>query len=221
MAGYNSCWPASIRAPFIPLPKVRRQSPTLWSRKLVLCSRNTRTRPCARRPRASTWALSMSPRGEKVPPGACINLRDGDASAHCASARSTSHVRSQRLRRGLSRLFVFDAVWTIFYYSAVAESKNAWLLGQALFIAVYLVGAVMNVQHGAAHAQCHPGNQRKSPDRRPRALERLLSLEHSDLCCVRCWLGHGCAGGDDRHSLQAQARRTDLRSSHADAIAAR
>src|SRR5262245_25009051 len=181
MAGYNSCWPASIRVPFIPLPKVRRQSPTLWSRKLVLCSRNTRTRPCARRPRASTWALSMSPTGEKVPPGACINLRDGEASARCASARSTPHVRSQRLHRGPLGYFVFDAVWSSFYVSPVAESKNAWLLGH-------------DVQHGAAHAQCHPGNQGKSPDHRPRALERSLSLEHSDLCCVRCWLGMAVPG---------------------------
>jgi hypothetical protein len=39
--------------------------------------------------------------------------------------------------------FVFDAVWPSFYCSTVADGKNAWLLGQVFFIAVYFVGAVM------------------------------------------------------------------------------
>lgn len=39
--------------------------------------------------------------------------------------------------------FVFDAIWPSFYYSPVAAGKNAWLLGQAFFIAVYFAGTVL------------------------------------------------------------------------------
>jgi len=44
---------------------------------------------------------------------------------------------------GYPGYFVFDAIWPSFYYSPVAVGTNAWLLGQAFFIAVYFVGAVM------------------------------------------------------------------------------
>jgi hypothetical protein len=44
---------------------------------------------------------------------------------------------------GYPGYFVFDAVWPSFYYSPIADGKNAWLLGQAFFIAVYFVGAVV------------------------------------------------------------------------------
>jgi len=44
---------------------------------------------------------------------------------------------------GYPGYFVFDAIWPSFYYSPVAAGKNAWLLGQALFIAVYLAGLVI------------------------------------------------------------------------------
>jgi hypothetical protein len=44
---------------------------------------------------------------------------------------------------GYPGYFVFDAIWPSFYYSPVATGKNAWLLSQAFFIAVYLGGAVM------------------------------------------------------------------------------
>jgi hypothetical protein len=44
---------------------------------------------------------------------------------------------------GYPGYFVFDVVWPSFYYSPVADGKNAWLLGQAFFIAMYFVGAVM------------------------------------------------------------------------------
>jgi hypothetical protein len=39
--------------------------------------------------------------------------------------------------------FVFDAIWPSFYYSPIDAGKNAWLLGQAFFIAVYFVGAIL------------------------------------------------------------------------------
>ena len=45
---------------------------------------------------------------------------------------------------GYPGYFAFDAVWPSFYYSPVAIGKNAWLLAQAFFIGVYLVGAVMS-----------------------------------------------------------------------------
>jgi hypothetical protein len=51
---------------------------------------------------------------------------------------------------GYPGYFVFDAIWPSFYYSPIAAGKNAWLLGQAFFIAVYLAGATMmfnNVRH--------------------------------------------------------------------------
>src|SRR5215468_9494910 len=44
---------------------------------------------------------------------------------------------------GYPGYFVFDAIWPSFYYSPVAAGKNAWLLAQAFFIAVYLSGAVI------------------------------------------------------------------------------
>jgi hypothetical protein len=44
---------------------------------------------------------------------------------------------------GYPGYFVFDAVWPSFYYSPIAAGKNAWLLAQAFFIAVYFAGAVM------------------------------------------------------------------------------
>jgi len=44
---------------------------------------------------------------------------------------------------GYPGYFVFDAIWPSYYYSPVAAGKNAWLLGQALFITVYFAGAVL------------------------------------------------------------------------------
>jgi hypothetical protein len=43
---------------------------------------------------------------------------------------------------GYAGYFVFDAIWPSFYYSPVAIGKNAWLLGLATFIGIYLVGAL-------------------------------------------------------------------------------
>ena len=51
--------------------------------------------------------------------------------------------------------FVFDAIWPSYYYSPVAAGKNAWLLGQALFIALYFVGLLIafnDVRHALALA---------------------------------------------------------------------
>jgi hypothetical protein len=44
---------------------------------------------------------------------------------------------------GYPGYFVFDAIWPSFYYSPIAAGKNAWLLGQASFIGIYFVGAVL------------------------------------------------------------------------------
>lgn len=44
---------------------------------------------------------------------------------------------------GYPGYFFFDAIWPGFYYSPVAVGKNAWLLGQALFIAFYFVGTIL------------------------------------------------------------------------------
>ena len=44
---------------------------------------------------------------------------------------------------GYPGYFVFDAIWPSFYYSPIAAGKNAWLLGQAFFIAIYFVGAML------------------------------------------------------------------------------
>jgi hypothetical protein len=44
---------------------------------------------------------------------------------------------------GYPGYFIFDTIWPSFYYSPIAVGKNAWLLGQAFFIAVYFVGAAM------------------------------------------------------------------------------
>jgi len=44
---------------------------------------------------------------------------------------------------GYPGYFVFDAVWPSFFYSPIADGKNLWLLGQALFIALYFAGLLM------------------------------------------------------------------------------
>jgi hypothetical protein len=44
---------------------------------------------------------------------------------------------------GYPGYFVFNAVWPSFYYSPVAAGKNASLLGQATFIFVHFVGALL------------------------------------------------------------------------------
>ena len=44
---------------------------------------------------------------------------------------------------GYPGYFVFDAIWPSFYYSPIAAGKDAWLLGQALFIAIYFAGTVV------------------------------------------------------------------------------
>jgi len=44
---------------------------------------------------------------------------------------------------GYPGYFVFDAIWPSFYFSPVAAGKNAWLVAQAFFIAVYVTGAVL------------------------------------------------------------------------------
>jgi len=43
---------------------------------------------------------------------------------------------------GYPGYFVFDAIWPSFYYSPVVAGKNAWLLWQAFFIAVYFAGTI-------------------------------------------------------------------------------
>jgi hypothetical protein len=56
---------------------------------------------------------------------------------------------------GYAGYFAFDAIWPSYYYSPVAAGKNAWLLGQALFIAVYFSGLLMafnEVRHALALA---------------------------------------------------------------------
>lgn len=44
---------------------------------------------------------------------------------------------------GYPGYFVFDAFWPSFFYSPVAAGKNAWLLGQAFFVALYFLGALL------------------------------------------------------------------------------
>lgn len=44
---------------------------------------------------------------------------------------------------GYPGYFAFDAVWPSFYYSPVQTGKNAWLLAQAFFIAMYFTGAIL------------------------------------------------------------------------------
>ena len=55
---------------------------------------------------------------------------------------------------GYAGYYVFEAIWPSFYYVPVAAGKDAWLLGQALCIAVYLVGVVMmfNAERHALNA---------------------------------------------------------------------
>ena len=44
---------------------------------------------------------------------------------------------------GYPGYFVFDAIWPSFYYAPIVTGKNAWLIGQAFFSAVYFAGAVV------------------------------------------------------------------------------
>jgi hypothetical protein len=55
---------------------------------------------------------------------------------------------------GYAGYFVFDTVWPSFYYMPIAEGKNAWLLSQALCVALYLAGVIMmfNTERRALNA---------------------------------------------------------------------
>src|SRR5215470_4073440 len=55
---------------------------------------------------------------------------------------------------GYPGYFVFDAIWPSYYYTPVQAGKNAWLLGQALFIFIYFGGALMmfNTERRALNA---------------------------------------------------------------------
>ena len=44
---------------------------------------------------------------------------------------------------GYPGYFVFNSVWPDFYYRYDAAGKNAWLLGQAFFFAIYFAGIVL------------------------------------------------------------------------------
>src|SRR5262249_8211732 len=44
---------------------------------------------------------------------------------------------------GFPGYFVYDAIWPRFYYDPVPAGKNAWLLGQALFIVIYFIGLLV------------------------------------------------------------------------------
>ena len=44
---------------------------------------------------------------------------------------------------GYPGYFVFNTIWQDFYYTPDIVGKNAWLLGQAFFFAIYFVGTVM------------------------------------------------------------------------------
>ena len=57
---------------------------------------------------------------------------------------------------GYPGYFVFDAIWPGYYYSPCTVGKNAWLLGQALFIAVYFAGALLMFGKVGARST-HPG----------------------------------------------------------------
>jgi hypothetical protein len=41
---------------------------------------------------------------------------------------------------GFPGYFVYDHIWPRFYYDPVPAGKNAWLIGQALFIVIYFIG---------------------------------------------------------------------------------
>jgi hypothetical protein len=55
---------------------------------------------------------------------------------------------------GYPGYFVFDAIWPSFYYSPVAVGKNAWLLAQAFFIAVYFAG-----MRSTSRKYCQPSSK--------------------------------------------------------------
>jgi hypothetical protein len=44
---------------------------------------------------------------------------------------------------GYAGYFVFDAIWPSFYYTPDPTGKNAWLLAQAVCMALYFAGALL------------------------------------------------------------------------------
>ena len=44
---------------------------------------------------------------------------------------------------GYPGYFVFNSIWPDFYYRYDPVGKNAWLLGQAFFFAMYFAGIVL------------------------------------------------------------------------------
>lgn len=63
---------------------------------------------------------------------------------------------------GYPGYFVFDAIWPGFYYSPIAAGKNAWLIGQALFIGVYFLGIAL-LFRAVSPALSGIENERQSP----------------------------------------------------------
>jgi hypothetical protein len=45
---------------------------------------------------------------------------------------------------GYPGYFVFNSIWPSFYYRYDPVGKNAWLLGQAFFFAIYFVGILLS-----------------------------------------------------------------------------
>jgi len=60
---------------------------------------------------------------------------------------------------GYPGYFVFNSVWPNFYYVPNITGKNAWLLGQTLFFALYFTGAILafnSVRHALNHIAAVP-----------------------------------------------------------------
>ncbi|MBR0691753.1 hypothetical protein [Bradyrhizobium lablabi] len=81
-----------------------------------------------------------------------VALRDGRSAASSAAAPNVGSSAALGLcviglvgvfLAGYPGYFVFDAIWPSFFYSPVSAGKNAWLLCQAAFIGIYLVGALL------------------------------------------------------------------------------
>ena len=48
---------------------------------------------------------------------------------------------------GYPGYFVFNSIWPNFYYMPNIAGKNAWLLGQTFFFAIYFTGALLAFHH--------------------------------------------------------------------------
>ena len=75
--------------------------------------------------------------------GAAAGIRTGDAGGGTAALALCIVGLLGVFAVGYPGYFVFNSIWRNFYYVPDITGKNAWLLGQAFFFAIYFAGMAL------------------------------------------------------------------------------